>query len=85
MIPNYRYPCTCLEGSQHTPVCPHKQIAEIAALNRASSDLEYRTRMRRRQMERAGLIAPEPVNPWRFRWWWIPLGLTVYIVLLILI
>ena len=86
VIPQYgRYPCTCAVGWHDTPRCPFKLMAQASAANRAASDIEYRTRLTRRQMERAGLVAPDPVTPWRFRWWWIPLGLTVYMVLLILI
>ncbi len=85
MIPRYEFACTCLVGRHPTPTCPYKAMASASAWNRTASDIDYRTRMLRRQWERDGLAAPEEANPWRFRWWWIPLGLTVWIALIILI
>lgn len=83
-IPQYRYPCTCLDGWHSTPRCPYKQFARASALNRSASDLEYQTRMIRRQMEREGLIPPQPPRR-QFRWWWILLGLVGWLVLMILL
>lgn len=84
-MPQYRYPCTkCAYLTHDTPYCP-SQVTELAFTTMSISDLNYRARRREEQdRERQGL-PPVEVNWWQFRWWWVPVGITVYIVLVILV
>ncbi|MBH0780363.1 hypothetical protein [Nocardia bovistercoris] len=85
VMPQYRYACAkCAYGWHDTPYCPG-DVGKLAYSTMSMMDAEYEIRRLEKQArQRRG--EPEPVlSPWRFRWWWIPLGITVYIVLLILI
>lgn len=81
-----RYICTsCSFGWHYTPYCPSEGATSLGSGLAALSDLKYQRRQREKQMVRDGLMDPPVVNPWRFRWWWIPLGLTVWVALIIII
>ncbi|MDE1674339.1 hypothetical protein [Nocardia gipuzkoensis] len=84
VLPQYRYICSkCTAGWHDTPFCPHESAAGLGGAIGALVDVNYWNRQREKQMVRDGLIPPP--SRFRFRWWWIPLGLAIYIVLLILI
>ncbi|MBF6163017.1 hypothetical protein [Nocardia cyriacigeorgica] len=81
MVTEYRYLCTCAVGYHHTPYCPYRRAP------RRPVHVDGRTVRRLMELERDGVLTnfPWPGRPTRFRWWWIPAGLIVFIALVILI
>lgn len=86
-----RYRCDrCSVGWHDSPSCPNSQAARFAptlsevqrqvhALNRVGSPAD-----RDRHRRLSGPL-PEIPPPIRFRWWWISVGLVVFVALVILI
>ncbi|WP_216915231.1 hypothetical protein [Nocardia noduli] len=81
-----RYICTsCSFGWHYTPYCPSAGAASLGSSLMALSDAKYRTRQIEKKMVEDGLWPAPAVKRFRFRWWWIPLVLTMWIALIILI
>jgi hypothetical protein len=77
----YRYVCGNCGMWHDLPFCPFRRPEPP----RTFTPEEMATLRYLRQLERAGVL-PMPKQPGesRFRWWWVPLGLAILFVLMIL-
>lgn len=81
----YRYPCTrgCLRGHP-TPRCPYLTNWDPPTMLELQQQVHHLQRIRidpRVPIHYPGIDRP----PSSFRWWWIPVGVVVFIALVILI
>lgn len=68
--------CPTSPGARYAPTI-HEVQRQVHALNRVGGSADRRGRI-------SGPL-PEIPPPLGFRWWWIPVGLVVFVVLVILV